>query len=103
MNSEGYVSVIGQGQYEQLQRTIFASANRRAYAVLDGAIPAELRDPAGQLFGVTTRARITPPSTEIPAENAASHHHPASACRSAARREPGRSDRPNPDESRRFM
>ena len=38
MNSEGYVSVIGQGQYEQLQRTIFASANRRAYAVLDGAI-----------------------------------------------------------------
>lgn len=29
-----------------------------ADAVLDGAIPAELRDPAGQWFGVTTRARI---------------------------------------------
>ncbi len=29
-----------------------------ADAVLDGAIPAELRDPAGQWFGLTTRARI---------------------------------------------
>lgn len=44
VGQHGTIRVIGQGQYEQLQRTVFGQAPRPVFAVLDGAIVDDLPD-----------------------------------------------------------